>query len=104
MPDAGNPLRYTPPRRLKLAGIVAVCVAIVVVAVGVIGRVFADQSVAAWTDAQALPTVKVINLAADTGRGALVLPGDVEAFNSAPIYARVSGFLKQWYVVIGTKV
>ncbi len=104
MPDAGNPLRYTPPRRLKLAGIVAACVAIVVVAVGVIGRVFADQNVAAWTDAQALPTVKVINLATDTGSGALVLPGDVEAFNSAPIYARVSGYLKQWYVDIGTKV
>jgi len=104
MPDAGNPLRYTPPRRLKLVGIVAVCAAILVVAIGVLGRVFADQNVAAWTDAQALPTVKVINLAADTGHGALVLPGDIEAFNSAPIYARVSGYLKQWYVDIGTKV
>ena len=104
MPDAGNPLRYTPPRRLKLAGIVAACVAILAVAIGLIGRGFADQNVAAWTDAQALPTVKVINLAADTGHGALVLPGDIEAFNSAPIYARVSGYLKQWYVDIGTKV
>jgi len=104
MPDAGNPLRYTPPRRLKLVGIVAVCAAILVVAIGVLGRVFADQNVAAWTDAQALPTVKVINLAADTGHSALVLPGDIEAFNSAPIYARVSGYLKQWYVDIGTKV
>jgi RND family efflux transporter MFP subunit len=104
MPDAGNPLRYTPPRRLKLAGIVAACVAILAVAIGLIGRGFADQGVAQWTDAQALPTVKIINLTADTGHRALVLPGDVEAFNSAPIYARVSGYLKQWYVDIGAKV
>ncbi|MGD0143980.1 MAG: efflux RND transporter periplasmic adaptor subunit [Rhizomicrobium sp.] len=104
MPDAGNPLRYTPPRRLKLAGIVAACVAILAVAIGLIGRGFADQGVAQWTDAQALPTVKIINLAADTRHRALVLPGDVEAFNSAPIYARVSGYLKQWYVDIGAKV
>lgn len=104
MPESEDHLRYTPPRRLKLVGIVALCVAVLVVAIGLIGRVIADQNVAVWTDAQALPTVKVINLAADTGRGALVLPGDVEAFNSAPIYARVSGYLKQWYVDIGTKV
>jgi multidrug efflux system membrane fusion protein len=32
------------------------------------------------------------------------LPGDVQAFNSAPIYARVSGYLKAWYVDIGTPV
>ena len=104
MPDAENPLRYTPPRRLKLAGIIAACAAILVVAIGLIGRVIADQSVAAWTDAQAVPTVKVIDLADDTGHGVLVLPGDVEAFDSAPIYARVSGYLKHWYVDIGTKV
>jgi multidrug efflux system membrane fusion protein len=104
MPESEDQLRYTPPRRLKLVGIAAACVAVLVVAIGLIGRVIADQNVAAWTDAQALPTVKVINLAADSGHGALVLPGDVEAFNSAPIYARVSGYLKQWYVDIGTKV
>jgi len=104
MPDAENPLRYTPPRRLKLAGIIAACAAILVVAIGLIGRVIADQSVAAWTDAQAVPTVKVIDLADGTGHGVLVLPGDVEAFDSAPIYARVSGYLKHWYVDIGTKV
>ena len=38
------------------------------------------------------------------GAGELVLPGDVQAFNSAPIYARVSGYLKKWYVDIGTPV
>src|SRR6202040_2603495 len=34
----------------------------------------------------------------------LALPGDVQAFYTAPIHARVSGYLKRWYVDIGTPV
>ncbi len=59
---------------------------------------------AAWTDANALPVVSVINLAQAGKAGDLTLPGNVQAFNSAPIYARVSGYLKKWYVDIGAKV
>ena len=33
----------------------------------------------------------------------LVLPGNVEAFTDAPIYARTNGYLKTWYVDIGTR-
>jgi RND family efflux transporter MFP subunit len=104
MPDDGTDmLHYTPPRRLKLIGIVAACVAAVVVVIGLTIRLFDNRAVASWTDAEAIPTVKVINLAASDGQ-ALVLPGDVQAFNSAPIYARVSGYLKAWYVDIGAPV
>src|SRR5579863_1039495 len=34
----------------------------------------------------------------------LVLPGDVQAFTDAPIYARTSGYLKRWYADIGKHV
>jgi RND family efflux transporter MFP subunit len=34
----------------------------------------------------------------------LDLPGDVEAFDEAPIYARISGYLKNWYKDIGAHV
>jgi RND family efflux transporter MFP subunit len=34
----------------------------------------------------------------------LTLPGRIEAYYRAPIYARVSGYLKNWYVDIGAKV
>jgi RND family efflux transporter MFP subunit len=36
--------------------------------------------------------------------GALILPGDVQPWINAPIYARVSGYLRKWYVDIGTPV
>lgn len=104
MPETQDLLRYTPPRRLKLAGIVAVAVVVLTVAAGMLTRVTADRSVADWTDENALPVVSVINLSNSGKAGDLTLPGNVQAFNSAPIYARVSGYLKKWYVDIGAKV
>jgi multidrug efflux system membrane fusion protein len=104
MPDQPNPLRHTLPRRLKTVGVAALCAAIGLAAIGVVTRVSADQQVKHWTDAEAVPTVNVISLNGGADAQTLVLPGDVQAFNSAPIYARVSGYLKGWYVDIGAPV
>jgi multidrug efflux system membrane fusion protein len=104
MPEQPNPLRHTRPRRLKTVGVVAVCVAIGLAVIGVVTRVSADQQVKHWTDSEAVPTVSVISLNNGAGAQALVLPADVQAFNSAPIYARVNGYLKAWYVDIGAPV
>ncbi len=103
MPEDRNLLGYVPPRRLKLVGIVAAVVAVLIVVVGLVTRVTASRQVDVWTQANALPTVSVINLAVNE-KGNLVLPGNVQAFNSAQLYARVSGYLKKWYVDIGAKV
>jgi RND family efflux transporter MFP subunit len=104
MPDQPEILRYAPPRRLKAVGIVVLCVAALLIALGLITRVRADQRLATWTNAQVIPTVKVVSPKADGGPGDLLLPGDIQALYSAPIYARVSGYLKHWYVDIGTPV
>jgi membrane fusion protein, multidrug efflux system len=103
MPDRPDTSRRVSPRRLKMVGVAAAALAVGVVTLGVITRVRADQSVATWTNAQAIPTVKVISVG-DTGAQTLVLPGDLQAFITAPIYARVSGYLKRWYFDIGTPV
>ncbi|MDR3511537.1 MAG: efflux RND transporter periplasmic adaptor subunit [Caulobacteraceae bacterium] len=103
MPDEPHILRHTPPRRLKTIGIAALCVAAAVVTLGVISRVHADQGLTTWTNAQAIPTVKVISLKGSDA-GSLVLPGDIQAFYNAPIHARVSGYLKKWYADIGAPV
>lgn len=102
MPD--KMLRYTPPPRLKVIGVVVACIAVLVIVVGVVTRVMADRRVESWTNTNALPAVSVINLAASEGTHILSLPGTIQAINSAPIYARVSGYLKKWYVDIGTPV
>jgi RND family efflux transporter MFP subunit len=97
-------LRHTPPRRLKAAGLVALSLAAAVVALGVISRVRADQTLKAWTNDQAIPVVKVISLSGSASGGALVLPGAIQAFYDAPIHARVAGYLKRWYADIGAQV
>lgn len=102
--DLPEILRHKPPRRLKTVGVVALCAAVSVVALGVMSRVHADQSVKAWTSAQTVPTVRVINVSGGAGPQTLVLPGDLQAFYDAPIHARVSGYLKKWYADIGTSV
>nr|MEA2797236.1 rane fusion protein multidrug efflux system [Phenylobacterium sp.] len=103
MPDQPETSRRVSPRRLKMVGVAAAALAVGVVTLGVITRVSADQNVGTWTNSQAIPTVKVISLGG-TGSQTLVLPGDVQAFNTAPIYARVSGYLKGWYSDIGASV
>ena len=47
MPEALNPLRHAWPRRLKTAGIAALCVAAGVVGVGLVTRVSAEVRVTA---------------------------------------------------------
>jgi RND family efflux transporter MFP subunit len=103
MPDPIDALGHSPPRHLKLAGVGAVCVAAVVVVVGLVTRVHADQELKTWTHAQAIPTVSLATVAGG-GHRDLVLPGDVQAFNNALIHARTSGYLKRWYVDIGAPV
>ena len=89
--------------RLRLAGLIVGVVAAVVVVGGLVSRVSADQNQKSWTQQQAIPT---IGLARVEGGGTrdLALPGDVQAFYTAPIHARVSGYLKRWYVDIGASV
>jgi len=104
MPEQPNPLRCHLPPALKRVGVAALALAAGVAALGVLTRVQADQAVKSWTQAQAVPTVKLITLAGGAGAQTLVLPGDVQAYNSAPIYARVSGYLKAWSADIGAPV
>ena len=102
--DATTPVvKHVSDGRLKLAAVIAIGVAAVVVVGGLVSLVSADQGQKAWTSQQAIPT---INLAKIDGGGQrqLDLPGDIQAFSTAPIHARVSGYLKRWYVDIGTPV
>jgi RND family efflux transporter MFP subunit len=51
-----------------------------------------------------LPTVSVVHPKRTPAQIHLDLPGDITAFEETPIYARVSGYLKQWFTDIGTPV
>jgi len=91
-------------RQLAYAGIAGLALAIVIVAGGMTVRAADEHKVEAWTESQAIPTVSVIVPKAGTSGNTLDLPGRLEAFTSAPIYARVDGYLKSWHVDIGDRV
>ena len=100
-PAADAPLYR--PKHLKLIGLVALAIAIVLVAIGLINRATASTRLKTWTADQATPTVA---LAKVTGadNGVLSLPGQVDADNAAAVNARVTGYLKTWSVDIGDRV
>jgi RND family efflux transporter MFP subunit len=52
----------------------------------------------------AIPVVSVTRPKVTPAQIQLELPGNITAFEEAPIYARVSGYLKQWRTDIGTHV
>jgi membrane fusion protein, multidrug efflux system len=93
-----------PPRRLRLFGLVALIAALAAAAYGILARRASDQNLAAWTDQQAVPTVAVAHPLTDAAQRTLILPGDVQAFYDAPIYARVNGYLQSWTRDIGAHV
>ncbi|SFR92453.1 RND family efflux transporter, MFP subunit [Dyella sp. OK004] len=102
-PDTHKPAPIS-PRRLKRAGWVAVIVIVVVVVSGVATRANDARKLKSWTEAQAVPTVSVVAAERSDKGSSLDLPGRLEAYSRAPIYARVSGYLKSWKVDIGTPV
>src|SRR5262245_39321465 len=94
------------PRRggLAIAGLIALAAGGLVVASGLWNRNASEAKLKEWTDAQAIPTVSVVEPATNANQTTLDLPGRLEAYARAPIYARVGGFLKAWYVDIGAPV
>ena len=91
-------------RLLKRIGIIALIVAVVVVAWGILSRRHSDHQLATWTQDQSVETVTVVQPTGEPTSNALVLPGNVQALNSAPIYARTNGYVSKWYVDIGSPV
>ncbi len=94
----------TAPRKLALAGGVFAFLAIAVVAYGLGTRQAQDAHLQNVTEAQAAPVVAVVTPASVSNQAALELPGRLEAYIQAPIYARVPGYLKSWKHDIGAKV
>lgn len=91
-------------RRLRTLGIAATLVAVLLAAGGIAARVRNEHALTAQVEHDAIPSVSVIAPAPGETQQTLTLPGSVEAWYDAPIYARVPGYLKQWYVDIGAHV
>ncbi len=104
---AGQP-PSEPPRRVGPVAIIfllAVAVALgFMIYRGIGTRVSAEAKLEQTTHEAVALDVAVTHPKRLTGAQEIILPGDVEAFIDAPIYARVNGYLKKWYFDIGARV
>jgi RND family efflux transporter MFP subunit len=92
----------------RLAGFLILLLAIVIAAgiviAGITPRLRARQTLREETDRLAAPPVNVIHPSRAAHGEEVVLPGNIQAFTDAPIYARTNGYLKRWYFDIGARV
>jgi RND family efflux transporter MFP subunit len=91
-------------RSLLTAATAAVLLAGVVVGYGFVNRAQSKQEVVNWTNAQSMPTVALAQPIPGSSQQTLTLPGNIQPFNRAAIFARVNGYVKSWDHDIGTAV
>jgi len=84
--------------------VLAVVTAAVIVVAGILPRIQARTALRRETAEMAVPSVVVVQPKRSAPAQEIVLPASVQAFADAPIYARTNGYLKRWYVDIGTRV
>src|ERR1700730_10990534 len=95
-----------PPSRRSLlaAATAAVLLASVVVGYGFMDRAQSKQEVVEWTNTQAVPTVALAQFVPGGTHQTLTLPGNIQPYNRAAIFARVNGYVKSWDHDIGSPV
>jgi RND family efflux transporter MFP subunit len=91
-------------RKLGIFGVLAGIALVVVVITGIRAREQSGEKLREWTDDQAVPTVAVTRPDAKITNPTIDLPGRLEAYQRAPIFARVQGYLKSWSADIGARV
>jgi RND family efflux transporter MFP subunit len=99
-----KPTRPAKPRRLLLA-LCAVGAGTIGFAVfGIADRARSTQEVQAWTNEQAIPTVRLVQPERGPQEEQLILPGNVNAFFTGSLFARASGYVTAWHKDIGAHV
>jgi RND family efflux transporter MFP subunit len=100
--DSPSPAAAHSPYRRYLWVVVAV--ALLLSVWGILSRLSARNALDREAREAAVPTVLTTKPRSGPAADTLVLPGSVQAYYEAPIYARTSGYLKTWYTDIGAAV
>jgi RND family efflux transporter MFP subunit len=91
------------PRVFVVASIVAFVTAFAIFH-GIHSRAKAESKLQGLAQASAIPVVEVVHPRVGADGQKIALPGNAQAFNETPIYARTSGYVDHWYVDIGAHV
>ncbi len=95
----------TPKSKAPIVGAVLMILLVVAAAFwGITTRARALAVVTRETRELAVPTVAVAAPERGAPQQEIVLPGNIQAFADASIYARTNGYVRRWYADIGTHV
>jgi RND family efflux transporter MFP subunit len=87
-----------------MTALVLVVAAGAIVFSGIRTRESANAKLSDWTEKRAVPVVNAVPPDSKVRRATLELPGRLEAYAQAQLFARVSGYLKEWKVDMGSPV
>lgn len=90
--------------KIVLTVVVLVLAAGAVVVRGIHSRLTVAAEIREKTVELAIPSVSVIHPKFGNLKDEIALPGNIQAFVDAPVYARTSGYLRTWYTDIGARV
>jgi RND family efflux transporter MFP subunit len=93
-------------RRLRIPVLIlgVLVIAALIIAAGIIPRLRQRAVLRKETDYAAAPTVTAVHPKRQAPGEEVILPGNIQAFIDAPIYARTNGYLRTWYHDIGAHV
>ena len=100
MPDPEESRPVNAGRAILVLAVAAIALAYT----GISGRHRDDEKLKQWTAEQAIPSVALVSAHKGGKARDVVLPGNVEAFETASIHGQVSGYVSQWRKDIGAKV
>jgi RND family efflux transporter MFP subunit len=102
-------IKHEPPPKVSRGSVlipvaIVFVVTVVLAIVGIVRRVHESTVLAKYTDTVSAPPVSVEQPVMQQSAQEIVLPGNMQAFTMAPIYARTTGYVKAWYHDIGSHV
>ena len=98
-----EPTRHATHRGLILV-VVLLVLAVVIGVVGILSRMHTQSALREQTNSMAVPAVAVVIVQSGAPVQEVVLPGTIQAFKDAPIYARTNGYIRSWSHDIGSHV
>jgi RND family efflux transporter MFP subunit len=98
------PVSVPADARLRRYIWIAVAVAVILAVWGIVTRLSARNALEQQSTQAAIPIVLTTRPTHGPASDKLVLPGNVQAYFEAPIYARTNGYLRTWHTDIGARV
>jgi RND family efflux transporter MFP subunit len=101
-------LTHEPPS-VRSGSVVTILVIVIVIAAvlavfGILKRKHSEKSLNEYTQTNSAPPVTLLKPVLQQSAREIVIPGNMQAFTLAPIYARTTGYVKSWHFDIGSHV